>query len=42
MIDLGQVYTALERHQDAVALKEKTLEFHQRVLPADHPHIGAA
>ncbi len=42
MIELGRIYSALERHQDAVAMKEKALEFHQRVLPADHPQIGAA
>jgi hypothetical protein len=28
------------RHADALAMKEKVLEFHQRVLPADHPDIG--
>ncbi len=42
IMELGKIYSALERHQDAVALKQKALEFHQRTLPADHPDIGAA
>jgi hypothetical protein len=40
MITLANTYTALARHQDAVALFEKTLEFRRRVLPANHPEIG--
>ena len=28
------------RHADALAMKERVLEFRRRVLPADHPSIG--
>ena len=28
------------RHADALAIKERVLEFRRRVLPADHPDIG--
>ena len=28
------------RHADALALREKVLEFRRRVLPEDHPEIG--
>ena len=31
----------LGRHEDALVLKEETLKFRQRVLPEDHPEIGA-
>jgi len=31
----------LGRHEAAVALFEKTLAFRQRVLPENHPDIGA-
>jgi hypothetical protein len=41
MNDLAASYTALGRHQDAVAMGEKTLEFRRRVLPDNHPDIGA-
>jgi len=42
MIKLGQTYSSMERHHDALALKERVLEFNRRVLPKDHPSIGAA
>jgi hypothetical protein len=32
----------LEMHDDALVLKEETLKFRQRILPEDHPDIGAA
>jgi hypothetical protein len=37
---LGNTYSALGRHQDALVLQEKTLELHRRVLPENHPDIG--
>jgi len=37
---LAATYGALGRHQDALVLLEKTLEFQRRVLPENHPHIG--
>jgi hypothetical protein len=40
MGNLAFTYSALGRHQDAVVLKEKTLEFQRRVLPENHPDIG--
>ena len=40
MINLVGMYSALERHADALAMGEKALEFQRRVLPADHPEIG--
>ena len=41
MGNLAQTYSALGRHQDALVMKEKTLEFFRRVLPENHPDIGA-
>jgi len=40
MSNLAITYDALGRHQDALVLKEKTLEFRRRVLPENHPDIG--
>jgi hypothetical protein len=40
MHNLAATYSELERHQDALVLKEKTLEFRRRVLPENHPEIG--
>ena len=40
MNNLANTYGALGRHQDALVLLEKTLEFLGRVLPENHPHIG--
>ena len=42
MNNLTGLYLQLGRYQDAVALGEQTLEFRRRVLPANHPEIGAA
>jgi hypothetical protein len=41
MGNLTGTYTSLGRHQDALVMKEKTLEFQRRVLPENHPYIGA-
>ena len=40
MSNLAFTYRELGRHADALALREKVLEFFRRVLPEDHPHIG--
>jgi hypothetical protein len=37
---LASKYGALGRHADALAMKERVLEFLRRVLPANHPDIG--
>ena len=38
---LASVCYELGRYQDALVLCEKTLEFQRRVLPENHPNIGA-
>jgi hypothetical protein len=40
MGNLAASYSGLSRHQDALVLFEKTLEFQRRVLPENHPGIG--
>jgi tetratricopeptide (TPR) repeat protein len=40
MNNLAATYNDLGRHQDALVLEEKTLEFRRRVLPENHPDIG--
>jgi hypothetical protein len=40
MGNLANTYSQLGRHQEALALKEKTLEFQRRVLPENHECIG--
>jgi len=40
MSHLADTYNDLGRHQDALVLQEKTLEFRRRVLPENHPDIG--
>jgi hypothetical protein len=40
MHNLAATYSDLGRHQDALVLKEKALEFQRRVLPENHPAIG--
>ena len=42
MHNLSATYSALCRHQDALVLQEKTLEFRRRVLPKNHPEIGTS
>ncbi len=41
MNNLANTYSDLGRHQDALVMREKTLEFQRRVLPENHPDIGA-
>ncbi len=40
MNNLAGTYHKLGRHADALAMRERVLEFDLRVLPADHPSIG--
>ena len=40
MGNLAATYRALGRHQDALVLQEKTLDFYRRLLPENHPDIG--
>ncbi len=40
MGNLAESYSALERHDEALEMREKTLEFYRRVLPENHPKIG--
>ena len=40
MGNLALTYSALGRHEDALAMEERVLEFRRRVLPENHPHIG--
>ena len=40
MSNLASTYYALGRHADALAMRERVLEFDRRVLPANHPEIG--
>ena len=40
MGNLAASYSALGRHQEALEMREKTLEFRRRVLPENHPDIG--
>jgi hypothetical protein len=42
MHDLGRVYGTLNRHADALIVREKTLEFRRLHLSKNHPDIGAA
>jgi hypothetical protein len=42
MGNLAATYAVLGRHQDALAMREKTLEFERRVLPENHPDIGVS
>jgi tetratricopeptide (TPR) repeat protein len=41
MNNLSLCYSELGRYQDALMMQEKTLEFQRRVLPENHPEIGA-
>jgi hypothetical protein len=40
MNNLAGTYSALGRHANAHAMRERVLEFQRRVLPSDHPDIG--
>ena len=41
MSNLANTYRELGRYQEALVFQEKTLEFKRRVLPENHPDIGA-
>ena len=40
MSNLASSYSDLGRHADALAMRERVLEFDRRVLPENHPDIG--
>ena len=40
MGNLAISYSALGRHDEALEMREKTLDFSRRVLPENHPDIG--
>ena len=40
MGNLAASYSDLGRHEEALEMREKTLEFRRRVLPENHPDIG--
>ena len=40
MDNLAFSYSALGKHADALAMKEKALEFNRRALPENDPDIG--
>ena len=40
MQGLASSYSDLGRHDEALEMREKTLEFFRRVLPENHPDIG--
>ena len=40
MNNLADSYFRLGRHDEALEMREKTLEFCRRVLPENHPDIG--
>ena len=40
MQGLANSYYALGRHDEALEMREKTLEFRRRVLPENHPDMG--
>ena len=41
MANLANAYIFAGRHDDALSLHQKALEFRQGALPANHPDIGA-
>ena len=40
MCSLAWTYSDLGRHEEALAMRERVLEFDRRVLPENHPDIG--
>ncbi len=40
MSNLASTYSKLGRHNEALAMQERVLEFNRRVLPEDHHLIG--
>jgi hypothetical protein len=41
MVNIAKTFSALGRHEEALVMQEKGLEFLRRVLPENHPDIGA-
>jgi hypothetical protein len=41
MNNLAATNTSLGRYEDALVMQQETLEFRRRVLPENHPDIGA-
>jgi len=41
MSNLAVTYSALGRDQDALVMHENAIQFLRRVLPENHPEIGA-
>ncbi len=41
MLNLANTFLNLGRNQDALVMIEKALVFQRRVLPENHPDIGA-
>ena len=40
MSNLALSYSKLGRHEEALAMRERVLEFDRLVLPENHPSIG--
>ena len=40
MSNLAKMLHAIGRHEDALEMQKKALEFRRRVLPEHHPEIG--
>ena len=40
MSNVAKSFGELGRHEDALVLEERVLEFFRQVLPEDHPYIG--
>ena len=40
MGNLAWIYSKLGRHEEALAMRERVLEFDRSVLPENHPDIG--
>ncbi len=40
MSNLALTFSNLGKHNEALAMRERVLEFGRRVLPEDHPWIG--
>ena len=40
MNNLANSYSDFGRHEEALAMRERVLEFKRRVLPENHPDIG--
>jgi hypothetical protein len=40
MSNLAKMLHAIGKHEDALEMQKRTLEFRRRVLPEHHPDIG--